>query len=200
MRETDKFERSSMSVRLVRIAVYDHSLQAKLARNFLEAEGIPAFVGNSEIAEMNWALTNAIGGIEIRVDESQAEKARQVLDRVKDGAAQLDNEPEQFEGDSPEDASDKHLPAETESFDARDEQLERTADYAFRGAIFGLMLIPLQIYVFWLLLRIFNSEGSLSPQARTRVLIAAGINLPMMLLVIPRMLTFGWLLLTHGLD
>ncbi|HZU35229.1 MAG TPA: hypothetical protein VFA18_04955 [Gemmataceae bacterium] len=59
---------------------------------------------------------------------------------------------------------------------------EQTARRAVRGAVLGLLLWPLQLYVFWLLLRVFLSDEPLTPETRRLATIAACINLPVIAL------------------
>jgi hypothetical protein len=58
---------------------------------------------------------------------------------------------------------------------------KNNADRADRGAVVGLLFLPLQLYVFYLLLKIFTSREPLGDRGRRRALIAAVINLPLMI-------------------
>ena len=58
---------------------------------------------------------------------------------------------------------------------------EQNAERARRGAVFGLVFLPLQLYVSWLLLKVFVSRERLGPHSRPSVVIASIINLPVML-------------------
>jgi hypothetical protein len=57
---------------------------------------------------------------------------------------------------------------------------EQDADRALRGAVIGLLFLPLQLYVFWLLLRVFVSDEELGAGKRRKAVVAALINLPIM--------------------
>ena len=46
----------------------------------------------------------------------------------------------------------------------------------------GLLFLPLQLYVFWLLLKVFVSEESLSRNSRNRAFAAAAVNFPLIVL------------------
>lgn len=54
--------------------------EAEIARARLEAEAIPAIITQSEIVDMNWTLSNAVGGVKLCVREQDVEKALAVLD------------------------------------------------------------------------------------------------------------------------
>jgi len=58
---------------------------------------------------------------------------------------------------------------------------EQNAGRAFRGAVFGLLLLPLQLYVFWLLLQVCVSDEPLAADKRRQAIVAAAISLPLML-------------------
>ena len=69
---------------------------------------------------------------------------------------------------------------------------EQNADRAFLGAVFGLLFWPLELYVFWLLLKVYTSDEELHPLKRRKALFAALINLPLMVmfcLILGRLLT-----------
>ena len=70
---------TSIPVNLVTIAVYSHPYEADLAKARVEAEGIPAFVADEFMVNLNWLYSNAIGGIRLQVPESDVELAREVL-------------------------------------------------------------------------------------------------------------------------
>src|SRR5262245_49308333 len=50
-------------VSLATIRTFLFNADAELARDYLEKQGIPAFLANAEIVAMNWILANAIGFI-----------------------------------------------------------------------------------------------------------------------------------------
>ncbi len=62
---------------------------------------------------------------------------------------------------------------------------ERDADRALRGAILGIIMLPVQLYVFCLLIKVFISDQPLHPAWRRKFVIAAIIN-------IPSVLACGW--------
>jgi hypothetical protein len=70
---------------LVQIATFVYPNDAKFARAELEAEEIPCFVGNERTLDVDWFLTNVLGGYKLMVPAAHAERARAILDsRVSD--------------------------------------------------------------------------------------------------------------------
>lgn len=68
-----------MDRRMTTIASFDLAPQAQLAKNALDAAGIPAVVADSEIVAMDWLISNAVGGVKVQVWEEDAERAAAVL-------------------------------------------------------------------------------------------------------------------------
>ena len=68
-----------MGRRLTTVAAFDEPVRANLARNVLEAAGIPVIISDSEIVAMDWLLSNAVGGIKVQVREEDAERAAAAL-------------------------------------------------------------------------------------------------------------------------
>ncbi|MBZ5619606.1 MAG: DUF2007 domain-containing protein [Acidobacteriia bacterium] len=70
---------------LVQIATFAFPNDAKFARAELEAEGIPCYMGNERTLDVDWFLTNVLGGYKLSVPAADAERARAILDsRVSD--------------------------------------------------------------------------------------------------------------------
>jgi hypothetical protein len=70
---------------LVQIASFAYGPEAKIARAELEAEGITCFVGNERTLDIDWFLTNLLGGYRLNVPVADAERAREILNsRVSD--------------------------------------------------------------------------------------------------------------------
>ncbi|MCP4547505.1 MAG: DUF2007 domain-containing protein [bacterium] len=68
-----------MSDKFVAVQAYSQPLEADIARSALEAAGIPATVADTNLVNMNWLFSNAVGGVKLLVPESYAEEARAVL-------------------------------------------------------------------------------------------------------------------------
>ena len=68
-----------MSGDWVTIASFSQPVQAHLARTQLESEGITCIFGDEHLVHVDWLLSNAVGGVKLRVHLSDAERAREVL-------------------------------------------------------------------------------------------------------------------------
>ncbi len=67
----------------VTVAQYPFRTAAEAARLRLEAEGIPAFLADAEIVDMNWLLGTALGWIRLQVPAADAERAARILQTVE---------------------------------------------------------------------------------------------------------------------
>ena len=68
-----------MSSKLVTVATFMTPVEADVARNALEAEGIACQVLDDTILGLLWQLGNALGGVKLQVDSRDAARARAVL-------------------------------------------------------------------------------------------------------------------------
>ena len=64
---------------LVIVGRYITAFEAHVAKARLESAGIPAFVEDEYTVGMNWLYSNAIGGVKVRVPESLAAEAQELL-------------------------------------------------------------------------------------------------------------------------
>jgi tetratricopeptide (TPR) repeat protein len=64
---------------LVTIASYSQEGEAQVVRGRLEAEGIWAVVADEGIVNANWLYSIAVGGVKVRVRESDVERALSIL-------------------------------------------------------------------------------------------------------------------------
>lgn len=81
---------------LVTVARFVDPPSAHLARGLLEANGIESFVFNEHYVGMDWLHSQAVGGVELRVDRERAAQARALLDdppSISPGAG-VEDEPE----------------------------------------------------------------------------------------------------------
>jgi hypothetical protein len=182
---------------LVTVATFDDSVSASLVMNRLKHAGLPAVLSHENAVTWFWYLSNAIGGIEVLVNSKDAEAARCLIEQherltAADAAAaeagsEAEAEAEKMIGDDMVDRSTADAEAETAAANtsATDQEplddepasteRERNADRAARGAVLGIMLLPLQLYVLYLLLfRVFASEEDLDDR-QLRKSIAAGV-------------------------
>ncbi|MFL5340114.1 MAG: putative signal transducing protein [Gemmataceae bacterium] len=169
-----------MAAELVTVGTYSSPIDANLDRARLEDAGIGAVLADEEAAVMNWALTNAMGGIKLLVPGTDVEAATAILAAPAEPfdpaeAMQAFREPDDLE---PETARVSEQPDVPESAASRREEL---ADRALKAAVLGWLFLPAQLYAFWLLLRVFVSNEPLGPRARRRAWTAALFNLPAIL-------------------
>jgi hypothetical protein len=189
-----------MSEKLITIATFGNAVEANLARNRLETAGIRAFLADADTVDMAWQLTGAVGGIKLQIPEGDEEvalsllgqpleavsrrasgspsrKRRKVIkltaitrDGVRVGAEDADEE----EDDSPfgEDEDDEEEEGPSE--------IDQVAERAWRGALIGILFLPIQLYVFGLLLHVIFSREKPSPRLRWKIVAAAAINLPIL--------------------
>ena len=64
---------------LVTIRNYAYLHEALIAREMLQAEGIPALVPDEHTISMDWLYRNAIGGIRLQVRGADVERANEIL-------------------------------------------------------------------------------------------------------------------------
>ena len=68
-----------MGEKLVTAKSFSTLWEAEMAASRLESEGISAYLKDGETVNMNWLLSNALGGVKVQVSDSQLTKAREVL-------------------------------------------------------------------------------------------------------------------------
>jgi len=76
------------SAALVPVAAFTSVHEAALAQSVLDAAGIDAVLDNEHVISMDWALSNAVGGVKVLVSADRLEEARQILET----AAAVDQE------------------------------------------------------------------------------------------------------------
>lgn len=67
-----------MSDQFVTIATFSKPVEAHLARTKLESEGIPCFVTDEQLVQVNWLFPHA-GGVKLKVSAEDASRARDIL-------------------------------------------------------------------------------------------------------------------------
>ncbi|MFH1778386.1 MAG: DUF2007 domain-containing protein [Candidatus Omnitrophota bacterium] len=68
-----------MKEKLVTIAKFTHVVDAHLARTKLESEGVECCIRDEHIVQMNWLLSNLVGGVKLQVKETDVDKAKEIL-------------------------------------------------------------------------------------------------------------------------
>lgn len=75
---------------LVTVASFRDIPSAGLAQSILESEGINCFLDNQFTVGVNWLYSTAVGGVKLKVNKGNAEKAIEILKNL--------NEPVGFSG------------------------------------------------------------------------------------------------------
>ena len=135
---------------LVTVATFTTPLEAELARGRLEGEGVEAHVADGELVTADWTMSNAVGGVKVRVAAEDADRARAVL-------AEPVEEPEDYEA-----------PTEAEAL----------AQRALYASLLGTVLPPVQFYTLYLLSRYLAEAGEETGRTRRLALGAALIMVP----------------------
>jgi putative signal transducing protein len=106
---------------LVTLRAYRDPIDAELAKTRLEGAGIPAVVADQHLVGMNWLYSVAIGGVKLKVDESDLARARDALreDRSADLRAIPDTESEPAQSEPAEESPEITLAAEEQVHEGR---------------------------------------------------------------------------------
>src|SRR5262249_26058835 len=75
-----------MGEKLITVATFDTPIKAELAKNRLEEEGIPAFLGDEQTVGIRWHLGTALGGVKLQVSDEFADRAVAILEAPLDCA------------------------------------------------------------------------------------------------------------------
>ena len=87
---------------LVTVTRVFNSLEAEMLRGCLQAEGIPATLGDAQTIQTDTLLTVALGGIRVMVPATFADAARLTVDAFERGALEIDELPAGAEAAVPE--------------------------------------------------------------------------------------------------
>lgn len=161
--------------KLVTIARYQNVSTANLAKNKLEIAGIASFLADAETINTDWLLSNALGGVKLQVEASDADRAREQLSYEMDEASL-----EALDQEAVESADEWTEPHGTTS----DEPLaplsdrEELAKRAWRGALLSLLFPPLFLLIGWMVFRIYLSDEPLGQPYRRQAWLAGLMSLP----------------------
>lgn len=164
-----------MSEPFVTVAEYLDRTQADLARERLHAAGfdetLVQFATQASADSQNiQTAQNAHSTYEVQVPQARASEARAILEGVDE---QWPPSKQEFY----EEFDDADTPGTPQT------ERERNAKRAYNGAVFGLVFFPLQLYAFWLLLKVILSEDRLDQEHRRLAIIAALINIPALMII-----------------
>lgn len=68
-----------MKTNWITVASFSQPVEAHLARTQLEADGITCVVSDEYLVRMDWLLSNAIGGVKLKVLAWEADRAKEIL-------------------------------------------------------------------------------------------------------------------------
>jgi hypothetical protein len=164
---------------LVTVATFGTPLEAELARNRLEEQGIAAVVADAETVGTLWSMGAALGGVKVQVKESDLGEARLILasrpGRVSGPADDYGLEERVQEGSRPR-LRQRRVREEDE--EAAESESDATAARAWKAAVVGLLFpfLLLHLYSAWLLFQLPWTRGPLSPAGRRKALAAAVLD------------------------
>jgi hypothetical protein len=188
-----------MDDKTVVVAHFGDPVEAELAKNQLEAEGIRAFLGTENTGGLFAGMGLTFGGISLHVAEADLARAAAILDTradeedlpaaegspaivarhtlfgpdgssLREGPAPAPPEPEAVDADEDEDEDE---PMGSVTYSAED-----FATRAWRAAVLGLLMCPplLHFYSLYLLLRLGLLPDELSPAGKWRAYAAFAID------------------------
>jgi hypothetical protein len=183
-----------MPVHLVTVAAFDTAAEVDLARNHLEAEGIPTYLADEAAVGWLWAMSNAVGGIKVQVAEENRERALAILEG-RQGMAETQglaeaNPPTDAETDLGTEAGSESwepdLAGQPEEDSPEPSPGDNLAKYALRAAILGLLLCPpiLHLYSVWLLFRLALFQGDVSADSMRKGIVALVIDTMVIITVV----------------
>ena len=177
-----EFDAPTTSDELVTVATYDDAVSARMALNHLCEAGLTAVLSDESTIAMDWLLSNAIGGIKLQVHSKDLTIAQGLLEEHHRLGAAADGAPESetlaAEMEEPDvhtkvpgDIEGEAPSAEDEDDDDLEEEpplttRERNGLRAFRGALLGILFPPIELYVLYLVYKIFVSDEQLGPRYR----------------------------------
>jgi hypothetical protein len=165
-----------MNDELVTLATFDNPVQAAMARNYLEAAGIRAYLLDEQTVAMHWGLSNAIGGVKLQVKASSIEEAEALLDELPAhgiGDVAADDPALATAITTPETLDDLH-----EEVDDRSPK-DAAVDRIFAMTVIGLVLWPLQFFALWMLLSLGSVEGRMTASRSWKLWASVLLNIPL---------------------
>jgi len=77
--------------KVVNLRQYMTLPEALLAKSILDSAGVESFLGDQNIIRMDWFLSNALGGVKLRVREEDLEVALALLNPSRADASRVEN-------------------------------------------------------------------------------------------------------------
>ena len=139
---------------LVELRSYPDAMVAEADRAALEGAGIFCALENVRTVQNDWLITQAVGGVSLKVRREDWAVARALLTPIEEGEAQR-----------------------ARPLSQKEALVERFVMCVAIGILFG----PLQYYAFFLLLRLASLPGEIRREMRRKYLLAAWLNVVLML-------------------
>ncbi|WP_299824301.1 DUF2007 domain-containing protein [uncultured Pontibacter sp.] len=79
-----------MAERLITIATFNDVTEAHILKGRLEAEGILCFLGDENIVGVQPFYATAVGGVKLKVPETEVMEAKAILARIQEGSTLFD--------------------------------------------------------------------------------------------------------------
>lgn len=73
-----------MNYDLVTVVRYDNSIQAHITKAHLEGHGLVCFVFDGNMVDLDPLLSNAVGGVKVKVREKDAEEALELIKALEE--------------------------------------------------------------------------------------------------------------------
>ncbi len=64
---------------MLTVATFSKPEEAHMLRLRLEAGGVPAYIQDENMVQMEWLYSNAIGGVRVQIHEDDAERAKEIF-------------------------------------------------------------------------------------------------------------------------
>jgi hypothetical protein len=81
-----------MNDEMVTVQTAQGEIEEQQVRAFLEANGIPTFVRGEALRKTHGFVLDGLGEVQIQVASDDAERARELLEAVEDGALSLEDD------------------------------------------------------------------------------------------------------------
>jgi hypothetical protein len=172
------FDATAIRDELVTVVTYDDAVSARLAVNHLREAGLPAVISDENTVTMDWLLSNAIGGIKVQVDPKDFPVARRLIEEherqraVADGLLTLGaadgEEATVAVGRYSAGEDDVQIPEDDDEADEEPPPTNRERDGSriLRGALLGILFPPIELYVLYLVFKVFVSTERLGRHYR----------------------------------
>lgn len=163
----------------VTAATFDSPAAAELAKNMLESHGLTVMLSDEVMVATFWSLSNAVGGIKLRVLAEQLGRAEYLLDH-KTAPLATDEAIADAVAADPQIA--EQFSAPVEPFDDTPTDIE--VDRVLKGTVFALLFPPAQLYTLCRLWMLRYADPPVRDRDRWKVRLAYALSLPLWFVII----------------